>query len=121
MKFNEQLKKYRLKNELSQEDLASKLHISRQAISKWESGDSTPDLNTLVAISQILNLSLDTLVLGIEENDSKTKIDSSIFVFDPRKGRYIKRNLNCWDFLAKFWWLIFPLGYFFVYIYNSIH
>ncbi|HEK9647946.1 TPA: helix-turn-helix transcriptional regulator, partial [Streptococcus equi subsp. equi] len=41
-KFAEQLKKYRLEKQLSQDALAEKLFISRQAISKWENGDATP-------------------------------------------------------------------------------
>ncbi|OIK72304.1 transcriptional regulator, partial [Oenococcus oeni] len=47
-------------------DLAGKLFISRQAISKWESGETTPDLNNLIKLSELLDVSLDTLVLGSE-------------------------------------------------------
>ena len=59
-----QLNKYRKLNRMSQEKLAEKLHISRQTISRWESEDATPDLNTLIMLSEIFHCSLDDLVLG---------------------------------------------------------
>ncbi|MDN6899440.1 helix-turn-helix domain-containing protein [Oenococcus sicerae] len=110
LKFSEQLKKYRVKAQLSQEDLANKLFISRQAISKWESGDATPDLSNLVKLSEILNISLDTLVLGV--SDEQSKIDRNQFAYDPTAGVYKRKlgQMNVWDFLSRFWWLIFPVG-----------
>ncbi|QFG47553.1 helix-turn-helix transcriptional regulator [Lapidilactobacillus dextrinicus] len=54
----------KFKRHLSQEELADQLFISRQAVSKWENGDGTPDLEKLVALATILNVSLDELVLG---------------------------------------------------------
>ncbi|MDN6967152.1 helix-turn-helix transcriptional regulator [Oenococcus sp. UCMA 17063] len=115
-KFPEQLKKYRNKKSLSQEDLAGKLFISRQAISKWESGEGTPDLNNLIKLSELLDVSLDTLVIGTEEQ--KSKVDSQSFSFDPTSGIYKRKygQMNVWDFLARFWWLIFPVGAFIMWI-----
>lgn len=63
-KFAEQLKKLRQEKNISQEELGQKLFISRQAISKWENGDATPDLDNLIKLASILDLSLDELVLG---------------------------------------------------------
>ncbi|WEV39698.1 helix-turn-helix transcriptional regulator [Lactobacillus sp. ESL0681] len=104
IKLAEQLKAYRKKNSLSQDDLAAKLLISRQAISKWESGDSTPDLDNVVKLAEIFNVSLDNLVLGIK---SDSKVDSTQFVFDPRKNKYVRRydTMNFWGVLTHFWWL----------------
>lgn len=104
MKFSEQLKKYRKNNNLSQDELAAKLHISRQAISKWESADSLPDLDNLIKLAEILNVSLDDLVLGVNVD---SKVDNSQFVFDPQKQKYVRRygSMNFWDFLAHYWWL----------------
>lgn len=65
--FAKQLNKYRKLNRLSQEKLAEKLHISRQAISRWKSEDATPDLNTLIMLSEIFHCSLDDLVLGVNQ------------------------------------------------------
>ena len=114
-KFPEQLKRIRKEQNTTQDDLASKLFVTRQAISKWESGDSTPDLNNLIKLTDIFNVSLDTLIFGTER---ETKVDASEFVFDPKRNRYVRRfgKMNFWDFLAGYWWavlaVVFVFGFF---------
>ena len=56
----------RKKAGMSQEDLASKLNVSRQSISKWESGQSLPDVEKIALISKIFNVSTDSLIHGTE-------------------------------------------------------
>lgn len=51
---------------ITQEQLAEKLNVSRQTVSKWESGGTTPDLEGIIKISQIFNVSLDDLLLDKE-------------------------------------------------------
>ena len=53
---------------LTQEDVASKLGVSRQTVGKWESGRATPELEKLIALSDLLGCSLDELVGRAEEN-----------------------------------------------------
>lgn len=60
--LNERLKTLRESSNLSQEDVANKLKISRQSISKWELGDAVPDIGKLMELSKIYNVSLDYLV-----------------------------------------------------------
>ncbi|EPB9413996.1 helix-turn-helix domain-containing protein [Clostridium perfringens] len=62
MKLAEKLQLMRKREGLSQEDLAEKLGISRQAVSKWESGQSVPDLNKLIILSELYNVTIDYLV-----------------------------------------------------------
>ncbi len=69
MKFAKNLTRLRKQANLSQDKLAEQLHITRQAISKWESGLSTPDLETLLALCEILNVTPNQLLL---ENDSES-------------------------------------------------
>ncbi|WP_191987305.1 helix-turn-helix domain-containing protein [Lapidilactobacillus bayanensis] len=108
MEFATQVKKYREQQHWSQEELADKLFISRQAVSKWENGDGTPDLDKLVALATVLNVSLDTLVLGKETASSTTPHN----VDQHDKG---SRPMNGWEFLSRYWWvliaLIYALGY----------
>ncbi len=59
MNFNEKLKKYRENNNLTQEELANKLHISRQAISKYETGRAYPSIEVLQDIAKLLSVSVD--------------------------------------------------------------
>ena len=57
MKFNEKLTIHRKKNGLSQEDLADKLGVSRQAISRWELGSTMPDATNLLELSDLFGVS----------------------------------------------------------------
>ena len=66
MKFCDKLQKIRKENNVTQEQLADKLNVSRQAVSKWESGTAYPDTEKLIQISKIFNVSLDELI-----NDNK--------------------------------------------------
>lgn len=66
MEFNNRLYQLRKQKGFSQEELANRLNVSRQTVSKWEVGDSTPDMEKLVAISDLFDVSLDMLVTGKE-------------------------------------------------------
>ncbi len=57
----------RKKHNLSQEELAEKLGVSRQAVSKWERSEASPDTDNLIALAKIYDLSLDELIYGIKE------------------------------------------------------
>jgi transcriptional regulator with XRE-family HTH domain len=63
MEFHNKLYNLRKQKGLSQEELANRLNVSRQTISKWEVGDSTPDMEKLIAISDMFGISLDELVM----------------------------------------------------------
>ncbi|MFA5407779.1 MAG: helix-turn-helix domain-containing protein [Bacilli bacterium] len=62
MKFCDKLPKLRKDNNLSQEQLADCLGVSRQAVSKWESGSSYPDMEKIIQLCKVLNCSLDELI-----------------------------------------------------------
>ena len=66
MEFNNKLYELRKQKGFSQEELANRLNVSRQTISKWEVGESTPDMEKLAAISDLFEVSLDELVKGEE-------------------------------------------------------
>ena len=71
MKFGDNLKKIRIYKKLSQEDLAEKVKVSRQSISKWETGDAYPSMNNLLELCKIFHCKINDLV-----NDSIIDIDS---------------------------------------------
>ena len=95
MDFNNKLYELRKKKGLSQEELASRLNVSRQTISKWEVGDSTPDMEKIIAISDLFDISLDELVLDKapaapgapvpQKADLYTDIKENVFTEDNRK------------------------------------
>lgn len=68
---------------MSQEELADKIGVSRQTISKWESEQSTPDIDKVILLSDFFDVTTDYLLKGIEpkkeEKIQKRKIDSRIF------------------------------------------
>ena len=66
MEFNEKLQKLRTNENMTQEELAEKLYVSRAAISKWESGRGYPSIDSLKAIAKYFHITIDELI-GSEE------------------------------------------------------
>lgn len=64
MNLGERIYKLRTEKNLSQGDLAERLEVSRQSISKWENNNAVPDLEKIIALSEIFEVSLDELVKG---------------------------------------------------------
>lgn len=62
MCFSEKLKYYRNLREMTQEEVAKKMNLSRQAISKWENGLTEPDIMSILQLCTILNITLDELL-----------------------------------------------------------
>lgn len=66
MEFREQLMELRKQRGWSQEQLGAKIGVTRQTVSKWETGDTTPELAKLIELSSLFEISVDRLI-GIEE------------------------------------------------------
>ena len=64
MELNEQIKKYRTEMNLSQEELAEKIYVTRQSVSNWENGKTYPDIHSILLLSSLFGISLDQLVKG---------------------------------------------------------
>lgn len=80
MEFNDKLQQLRKQKNLTQEELAEALYVSRTAVSKWESGRGYPSIDSLKAISKLFSVSVDELLSGEElisiaemENKEKAK------------------------------------------------
>ena len=94
MEFNNKLYELRKQKGFSQEELANRLNVSRQTISKWEVGESTPDMENLVAISELFEISLDVLVLDKvpEEADTSAQVVKSEFYSDIKENVLTDEN-----------------------------
>ena len=68
--FSENLKQARQKKGISQQELASRLHVVRQTVSKWERGLSVPDADLLVRLAEILDIPVSVLLGGTPEPDA---------------------------------------------------
>lgn len=64
MKFEENLRELRKQHGLSQEELAEKLNVSRQSISKYENGSAYPELDKILALCELFQCSVDDLLKG---------------------------------------------------------
>lgn len=79
MKFSEKLLNLRKSKGMSQEELAVKLNVTRQTISKWELDQTVPDMNKLIEMSKLFEISLDELTNNVETfNNEKTYKESSV-------------------------------------------
>ena len=64
MELGKRIRMYRQEAQLSQEELADRVYVSRQTISNWENDKSYPDVNSLVLLSEVFHISLDKLIKG---------------------------------------------------------
>ena len=76
MEFNEKLQQLRKQNNLTQEELATQLYVSRTAISKWESGKGYPNIDSLKCISNFFSVTIDELLsseelITLAENENR--------------------------------------------------
>ena len=76
----------RKKNGWSQEELAEKLNISRQSVSKWESGASIPDIDKIIAMSGLFGVSTDYLLKDDVEKELPSETED---VYERRKERAV--------------------------------
>jgi len=112
MNLGEKIYELRTKQNLSQGDLADRMDLSRQSISKWENNTSVPDLENLIQLSEILNVSLDELVKG--DDTSSHNPSSSVVQSQQPSARAISMQkvigilLFCMAFLS---FLFFTLSF----------
>lgn len=87
MNIGEIIKIKRKNMKLTQDELAEKIHVSRQTISSWENSKSLPDVTSLILLSDVYEISLDELIKGditmikkLEVKESKEKLSASFLV-----------------------------------------
>lgn len=100
MQFNEKLSAIRKSQGLSQEELGFQLQVSRQTISKWEAGQSYPDFQRLVMLSDYFGMSLDELVKDIDVQDVREKN------LTDEKVAAIFYDIQTLKDIIKKWWKI---------------
>ena len=91
MELGKQIKRYRMEANLSQEELADKVFVSRQTISNWENDKNYPDIKSLVLMSEVFHVSLDHLVKGDLERMKKE--------IDKQEYAEFQKNSNIFSIL----------------------
>ncbi len=92
MNITKRLVELRKQTGLSQEDFAEKLGLSRQSISKWETGEAIPDVDNLILLSQKYDVSIDYILLGKEHSTT-----------EATKSEKTKKKKNRIDYEALLW------------------
>ena len=100
MNFNEKLIELRKSKCLSQEELGHDLGVSRQTVSKWESGQSYPDFQRLVLLSDYYDLTVDELVHGLDVQDVRERNLSSEQLNSIAKDVGFAKRCIKWWFIA---------------------
>ena len=90
------LKSIRTRLELSQDDLASIINVSRQAITKWETGVGLPDIENLKVLSKLFNLPIDTLL------DDENTLPQLTMTIDLDKNEYSNKLSSYKEILEKY-------------------
>ena len=123
MNFSEKLLSLRKAKDLTQEQLAEKLDVSRQSISKWESAQASPDLEKIVALSAVFDVTTDYLLKSSEIDDLSVKTEmlekqqQAILVREQRR----RQIFGCAMYSAAIYLLFFAvyfIGHFYFEIWN---
>ncbi len=80
MTFPENLVSLRNQNNMTQEQLADKLCVTRQSVSKWESGQSMPDVEKLIQLAELFRVTTDELLNGLKTKKDKVAPQTDIYV-----------------------------------------
>ncbi|SFB50630.1 DNA-binding transcriptional regulator, XRE-family HTH domain [Cohnella sp. OV330] len=88
MVFGEKLKTERNRKGWSQEELAEKLYVSRQAVSKWENGQNYPSIEIIIKVSDLFELTIDELLRSDEELKRKVIKDGRKLAYPGLKSAF---------------------------------
>ena len=95
MDFGDKLKQYRINEGLSQEQLAEKMGVSRQAITKWETKRGLPDVENMIILAELFKLTLDELVLSeVKRQENKPVVYESETAYDIDTQKHFDINLG---------------------------
>lgn len=85
MMFGERLKQEREKRDWSQTDLSEKIHVSRQSVSKWETGKNYPSIEVIIDLSDLFGITIDELLRSDEELKERVIQDSKQLAYPKWK------------------------------------
>lgn len=113
MNIGEKIFELRKQKNLSQEEVADKLNVSRQTISKWETNQSTPDFDKIVPLCELFEISTDELLKGIKEKNQEVKEPKIITKQDVREKTAKVISTSVFTYIAAvavFLFLVCVLG-----------
>ena len=123
MHFPEKLLTLRKANNLTQEQLAEKLEVSRQSVSKWESGQASPELEKIVTLSAIFNVTTDYLLKSSEIDDLSVKTgilekQQHMIMAQEQRNQQVFRNIMYSLAIYLVFFALYFIGHFYFEIWN---
>jgi len=117
-KIGKYIKDLRIKNKMTQEELAIKIHVSRQAVSNWETGKDAPSVDSVKNICILFNVSMVDIYAGEKVNDIKTLNDviHGLITMEMKKSKKIMLVAT----IIIFFLIVMFLVYYFITYYNNI-
>lgn len=106
--LSEKIKNLRRKYRLSQEELAERLQVSRQSVSKWECGSSTPEIEKIVQLSNLFQVTTDYLLSDANDNND---IAPSTEGSDLNRLSVKKRNKKYKKYFFSLYWFFITILY----------
>lgn len=112
MKFGSNLKELRKNKKLSQEDLAEYVGVSRQSVSKWETGDAYPEMNNILMLCKIFNCKInDLLSNNLEDFESfDEEVKMSLVKFEKEKQEKVKILTKILSLIGKIGGIVTKVG-----------
>lgn len=110
MELHERLGRLRRAREISQVELAEALEVSRQAVSKWESGASVPSMESFVALSRLYGIPVDELLEGTAENREEEKTPEEEKARNPAVSASKPETEACHS--QKWVWILILAGFY---------
>lgn len=109
-KIGKLIAKRRKEKGMTQGELAERLSVSNKTISKWETGAGLPDISVLVDLASVLDISVDDLLKGKENEVQSTSYEKSFLI----KKKYYRQYLKNHYFESKVYWLFNLIGLMFI-------
>lgn len=112
MKFGNNLKGLRKQKKLSQEDLAEHVGVSRQSISKWETGDAYPEMNNILILCKIFNCKINDLLSNdLEDFESfDEEVKMNLVKFEKEKQKKVKTLTKILSLIGKIAGIVTKVG-----------
>lgn len=112
MKFGDNLKRIRRMRKISQEELSDKLGVSRQSVSKWETGENYPSMTNIMCLCTIFKCSINELVHEdmIDINSLDEEVKMSVVKFKSKKQKKVKVLSKIIAVIAKIGWIASIVG-----------
>ena len=103
MKFGDNLRQIRKSKKMSQEQLAEKVNVSRQSVSKWETGEAYPEMNNILELCKIFNCKINELIHADMSDISSLdkEIVMEVVKFNDEKQKQVKSLSNIISLISK--------------------